>query len=109
MLKPLASSRAASSVSCEQGGKGLLPALGPGSPPTICLFCALAFQLFMQLICYLLAPWGFSSPLFIFLILDKRERISGGEGLGEREEDRQTDRQTNRPTDGPRSNVFPFV
>lgn len=44
MFKPLASSRAASSVSCEQGGRELLPALGPGSPPSISLFCGLSFS-----------------------------------------------------------------
>lgn len=43
MLKPLASSRAASSVSCEQERRELLPALGPGSPPSV--LCGLTSQL----------------------------------------------------------------
>lgn len=45
MLKPLASSRAASSVSCRQGEEVPLPAPGPGPPsPSISVCCGLSFS-----------------------------------------------------------------
>lgn len=47
MLKPLASSRAASSVSCEDRGRELLPALSPGSPPGISDLTSQLFTLYV--------------------------------------------------------------